>query len=484
MIKTSRLFSSFIIVFFFSSGLSAQEEKTPNIVFINVDDLGYKDTEAYGSEFYETPHIKELAANGLTLTRGYAGAANCAPSRACLMSGLNTPRHEIYTVGNSDRGNKRFRKLVPTPNKTVLPDSIITIAEALKNKGYTTATFGKWHLGEDPKTQGFDVNVAGGKNGGPGKNGYFSPYNVPNMEYGPKGENLTNRLTDEAINFMKNTSGEPFFVYLPYYAVHNPLATFPELKDKYTSKKGNPFQNDAVYAGMIETVDTNICKILNYLKESGLLANTLIIFTSDNGGIADTSSQKPLRGGKGSYYEGGIRVPYIVRWDGVVAPNTRNETPISNLDIFPTLLEVAGIPVKDFKLDGVSLMPIFNGEKLSKRPLFFHFPIYLQAYNPVKDDGRDPLFRTRPGSVIIRGNWKLHQYFEDNSVELYNLNDDIGERNNLVQQHPEKTSELLQELNEWRIEMNAPIPKEKNPEYDEKFDIKKRLEYRKQIKNN
>jgi arylsulfatase A-like enzyme len=334
-----------------------------------------------------------------------------------------------------------------------------------KEAGYTTGSFGKWHLGNDPLTQGIDVNVGGNQRGNPGPKGYFSPFKVQNITPGPSGENLTNRLTEEAIRFIHDNQKNPFFLYLPYYAVHTPLQTFTELEQKYSEKGGSDLQNNVSYAGMVETVDTNIGKLLTVLSELEL-SNTLIIFTSDNGGIRAISSQHPLRAGKGSYYEGGIRVPYIMYWPGVIKPNSVNNTPISHLDFFPTFIDMLGMDKPDHSLDGVSLVPLMNGRQLEDRPLYFHFPIYLEAYNKQKDDGRDHLFRTRPGSVIIDGKWKLHEYFEDSGLELYDLESDPGERTNLALEQPEKTKELLQKLRLWRTELNAPVPTIKNKDYD------------------
>ncbi|MCG1035777.1 sulfatase [Polaribacter sargassicola] len=445
-----------------------QLKNKPNIIYINVDDLGWMDTATYGSIFFETPNIDRLAKSGLKFTKGYASAANCAPSRACLISGQNTPRHGIYTVSNSDRGHEKTRKIIPIKNTEILADENVTIAEMLQKEGYVTGTFGKWHLGEDAKTQGFDVNIGGSYNGNPGKNGYFSPYNIKNIKDTLQGENLTDRLTQEAISFIKVNKAKPFFVYLPFYAVHTPLSTTLALEKKYTEKEGNSSKKKAIYAGMIETVDRNVGLILKEIKDLDL-KNTLIIFTSDNGGIRDISHQDPLRAGKGSYYEGGIRVPYIISWQGVVKPNTVSKTPITNLDFYPTFMDILKVKMPGKILDGTSILPILKGEKIKERSLYYHFPIYLQAYNAKTDQARDPFFRTRPGSVIIDGDWKLHQYFENNEIELYNLKSDLGERKNLVTIHPKKASELLNKLTIWREEVNAPIPTELNPEYDAYF---------------
>jgi arylsulfatase A-like enzyme len=456
---------------FACSEKTSRKEKAQktNVLLINIDDLGWKDLGCMGNDYHETPNIDKLASEGMVFTNGYAGAANCAPSRACLMSGQTTSRHGIFTVGNSDRGNAKTRRIIPTPNNTELPDSTITMAEMFKMAGYTTATMGKWHLGEDAKTQGFDVNVAGSHNGSPGKGGYFSPYKLKYLKEGPKGEHLADRLTAEAINFLKQNRDSTFFLYLPYYSVHTPLMAKENLKEKYRIKKGEDAEKTETYAAMVETVDTNIGLLLKSLDELGLSKNTMVVFTSDNGGIRAVSRQEPLRAGKGSYYEGGIRVPYIVRWPGVVEAGAKNETPIVNMDFFPTFMEIAGVQLPKKVLDGMNLVPLLRGGELDSRPLMFHFPIYLQAYNQKLDHGRDSLFRTRPGSIIINGDWKLHQYFENGGLELYNLKEDLGERNNLAQTNPEKTEELLEYLDNWRKEINAPIPTEPNPEFDSSF---------------
>ncbi len=430
-----------------------------------VDDLGWKDVGYMGRRFFETPNIDRVSKEGMVFTRMYAGAANCAPSRACLISGQNTPRHHIYTVSSSERGKSIHRKIIPTPNTTVLADEHFTLPELFKEAGYVTGTFGKWHLGEDPQTQGFDINVAGGHAGSPGNDGYFSPYNVPALEDGPEGEHLTDRLTSEAIAFIERYQDEPFFLYLPYYSVHTPIQAKDSLKAKYAAKEGNEKDVNTVYAAMVETMDHNVGRILQALDQLELTKHTMVVFTSDNGGIRSIATQEPLRAGKGSYYEGGIRVPCAIRWPGKIPPGSQNDTPVTNLDFFPTFSEVLGLSKPHKILDGQSLLPLFRGEKTMARPLFWHFPIYLQAYNPEEDDGRDPLFRTRPGSVVILDQWKLHEYFEDGGLELYNLAEDIGERRNLADSEIEKRRELYRLLQDWRASTGAPVPTELNPEY-------------------
>ena len=438
----------------------------PNVVFIMIDDLGYKDTGVYGSDYYETPNIDRLASQGMLFTQAYASAANCAPSRATFMSGLYHPRHGIYTVASSERGAAEDRKIIPTPNTTTLADSIVTLAEFFQEQGYRTAHFGKWHLGDDPRTQGFNVNVAGSHRGNPGRDGYFSPYVVEPLVDGPDGEYLTDRLTSEAIRFLRTNQDSSFFLYMPYYTVHTPIQGKEALIKKYEEKGGNALQNNATYAAMVEAMDQNVGRLLSTLDSLGVAENTMVVFTSDNGGIRAISSQEPLRAGKGSYYEGGIRVPMIVRWPGRVEEGARSEVPVSNLDIYPTFREIFGQSGKK-TLDGQSLMPILTKDgEFSDRPLFWHFPIYLQAYDTLRDDGRDPLFRTRPGSVVRQGKWKLHEYFEDGGLELYNLEEDLGERNNLTEEMPDKTQEMYEMLKDWRKRLDAPVPTEPNPAYE------------------
>lgn len=409
----------FLLLFFFLSICfgscricQAQTPDRPNIVLIVVDDLGWKDVGFMGSDYYETPHLDRLAAEGMVFMQAYASAANCAPSRACLMSGQQTPRHRIYTVGNPDRGESRARKIIPAPNNEVLPDSAYSLAEMLRDNGYVTGIFGKWHLGPDPKTQGFQVNAGGSQRGSPGKGGYFSPYNIDFLKDGPKGEYLTDRLTDEAISFVKNNKKNSFFLYLPFYAVHTPIMGKKELAKKFEKKQGSNGQDRPDYAAMIASVDENVGRLLDEVKRSGLNENTLVIFTSDNGGIRDISYQDPLRAGKGSYYEGGLRVPLIVSWPGKIAANSRCDIPVANLDFYPTLQNVVNAKQKSRRLDGIDISPLLYGKSLPERALFWHFPFYLQAYNKAEDGGRDPLFRTRPGSVVRQGAWKLHEYLK------------------------------------------------------------------------
>ena len=460
-----------LFVFLFSqcSNLKKGDSKTesqPNILLINIDDMGWRDVGFMGSEYYETPNLDALAAEGMIFTNAYAAASNCAPSRACMMSGQWTPRHGIYTVSNSDRGKSKDRKLIPTVNNEYMPDDNILIPEVLKKAGYTTCHAGKWHLTDDPSLRGFDVNIGGSHAGNPGS--YYPPYkNVPSLKPPTDDYYLTNLIMDKTLDFVKTTGQNPFFLYYSPYAVHTPINPVESLLPKYEAKPEWNGQNNAKYATMVENVDTQIGRLIALLKETGKLENTFILFISDNGGHYRITKQWPLRAGKGSYYEGGIREPMFVRWPGKIKPGTKTDVPVTNLDFYPTLLEVAGVEKPGDKvLDGKSILPVLRGNgDLEERPLYWHFPIYLEAY--VKNDTttQDPLFRTRPGSAIRLGDWKLIQYFENNDIELYNLKTDIGEKKNLAASNPDKKTELLQMLEDWRSETNAPVPDELNPEY-------------------
>ena len=460
-----------VVLIIFGLSFNKQSREKPNIILIVADDLGWTDLSYMGSKYYETPNIDKLSQSGITFFNGYASSANCAPSRATMMSGKYHPSHGIYTVSPSARGLDITRKIIPIKNTENLDLKFFTIAEMLKSEGYINAHVGKWHLGEKgnyPMDQGFDVNIGGWESGGP-KGGYFSPYSNPNLENGPEGEYLTDRLTNEAINFIDNNKEERFFLHLAYYSVHTPIQSKREYSNYFKNKSSDENHNRPDYAGMIRSLDENIGKVLSKIEELNLSEETLIIFTSDNGGIRSISNQNPLRAGKGSYYEGGIRVPMIFSWKGKLETNKKSFERISNIDFYPTIKNIIGHKNKNLKLDGLDLNPIFRGKKLKERALFFHFPVYLEAYNVQKDDGKDPLFRTRPGSVIIKGDWKLHHYFEDNELELYNLSDDMSESKNLSKINKEITTRLYNDLDVWRTSNNAPIPSDKNPKYNQKF---------------
>ena len=435
--------------------------KKPNIVLIYADDLGYTDLSCQGSKFYETPNIDRIAREGMTFTNAYAGAANCAPSRACLMTGMYSPRHGIFTVGNSDRGKAKDRKLIPIKNTQILDEKFVTLGEALQSKGYRTCVAGKWHLSKDPTKDGFHTNFGGTTWGHP--KSYFSPYKNPYLSDGPKGEHLPERLGRDVANWITENSKSPFFVYLPFYSVHTPIQAPADLTRKYEKKAPHGSHKNPKYAAMIDAMDQAVGHILKTLDELKLAENTLVIFTSDNGPHGSISRAEPLRGVKGMYYEGGIREPFLVRYPGVIQAGSTNETPISQVDLYPTFLELAEEKIPK-RLDGVSLKSAFGGEALPERALFWHFPGYLQSYK-ADPDSASRFFRTTPCSVIRKGDWKLIQYFEDGTLELYDLKNDPSERKNLAKKEAEKTADLLKDLQAWQKETKAPIPTEKNPAY-------------------
>ncbi len=442
---------------------------TPNILFIFMDDYGWKDTGFMGSDFYETPHLDKLASEGMVFTNAYSAAANCAPARACLLSGQYTPRHEIFNVGTSARGPANQRKLLHIPGTSTLDPSIVTWAESIRKAGYKTATMGKWHLSDDPLPYGFDVNIGGTHSGGPPK-GYFPPHGkVPGLEEAPEGEYVTDRLTDEAITFITENKDDSWLLYLTHFSVHTPIQGKPELVAKYKNKTPGKLHDHAVMAAMIQSVDESAGRLAAALDKLGLTGNTAVVFYSDNGGYGPATDMDPLKGYKGTYYEGGIRVPFFVKWPGVVEPGATCDVPIIGVDVYPTFCEMtgAGMPAGQ-PADGVSLTSLFKGgDSLAREAIFWHFPAYLQSYGgDFNREQRDPYFRTRPCSVIRVGEYKLHEYFEDGALELYDLNEDIGEKNNLAGAMPEKVKELHAKLVEWRQEIGAPVPTKPNPEYN------------------
>ncbi len=440
---------------------------SPNILFIFLDDFGWRDTGYAGSDFYETPNLDKLAREGMIFTNAYSCAANCAPARACLLSGQYTPRHQIYNVGTRPRGNAKHRKLLHVPGTNTLDPKITTWAAQLQKAGYTTATMGKWHLSDDPIPYGFDVNVGGTHSGGPPK-GYYPPHGkVPGLKDAPPGEYVTDRLSEEAVQFIRKNRAKPWALYLTHFAVHTPLDAKKELLPKYESKPKGKLHHHVAMATMIQAVDDGVGRIQKALEELDLVENTVILFFSDNGGYGPATDMDPLKGYKGTYYEGGIREPFFVKWPHVVKPGTKSDEPIIGVDLYPTICEIAGAKLPENQvLDGVSLVPLFRGaNKWPERALYWHFPAYLESYS-VWDEQRDPLFRSRPCSIIRLGDWKLHQYFEDGGLELYNLRQDIGETKNLAQANAEKTQELLGRLKVWQKQTQAAIPDQPNPAYD------------------
>ena len=448
----------------------AAAEERPNVVMFFIDDLGWTDVGymydylGRSERYYETPNIDRLAQQSTMFTNAYANAPNCAPSRASLMTGLYTPRHGIFTVGDPKRGNHRFRKLEPIANKTVLDDDFVTMAEALKAGGYTTASMGKWHLGADPKTQGFDVNVAGREWGSPSGGGYHSPLKYPNLEVPEKGTYLTDAITDRAVDFIKDNQSKPFFLYLTHYAVHTPIQSKQSLADKYKAKTKTTHHTNAKYAGMLESVDDSVGRVLSTLDELKLTDKTVVIFFSDNGGHIGATTNHPLRGAKGMLYEGGIREPLLMKWPGVTAANSTCNEPVIGIDMYPTLLELTETAKPDdVKLDGKSLVPLLRNPTatLGRDAIYWHFPAFLQG----KGDPHGGPFRTTPAGAVRSGDWKLIEWFETGRLELYNLSNDLGEQKMLNDSHPQKLKELHEKMKAWRERVSAPVPTVPNPRY-------------------
>lgn len=448
----------------------------PNVVFVLVDDLGYTDVNPFRfhpDQYYETPNITRLAGQGMQFTNAYASAANCAPTRAALMSGQSYPRQPVYTVNSGARGEAEDRELVPAENETTLPLEKVTIAERLRDAGYATAFMGKWHLGAPseagPEQQGFDVNVGGTHTGHPSwEGGYFAPNNNPEIDDAQDGEYLTDYLFRKAEEYIRqHQDDEPFYLQLSPYSVHVPLQA-PEARTAHFAEKPPVRRHDnPTYAAMIKSVDRGVGRIMETLDALGMAENTLLIVYSDNGGLGGYQSigleengvtdHAPLKGGKGSFYEGGIRVPLIVRWPGVVRSGTTTDEPVNSVDFYPTLLKVAGVaPPEDYALSGTSLVPVLRDAtaSLDREALYWHFPGYLQAYGPGD-------WRTTPVSVVRSGPWKLLKFYEGNRVELYNLEEDVGETKNLARKRPEPRERLLEQLNRWLNRTGAPRPESK-----------------------
>jgi arylsulfatase A-like enzyme len=432
--------------------------RKPNIIFIMADDLGYTDVGCFGSRYYETPNIDRLAAQGMKLTNHHH-CQNCTPTRAALMSGQYGARTGVYTVGGIDRFNWSMRPLRPVDNVTDLPLDRDIIPKQLKAAGYATGMFGKWHIGErgeyHPGQRGFDeAIVSAGK--------HFDFATNPKTEY-PEGQYLADFLTDRGVDFITRHKDQPFFLYLPHFGVHSPHQAKPELIAKFQSKPPVGGHKDPIYAAMIASVDESVGRVMQTLDDLKLADNTVLIFTSDNGGVGgyvregikqsgDRTDNHPLRSGKGSLYEGGTREPTIVRWPGVAQAGSSCDVPTIHVDVYPTLLEIAGAPAPRQVLDGESLVKLLrdSGARLQRDAIFQHFPGYLGA-------GADT-WRTTPVSLIQMGEWKLMEFLEDGRLELYNLKEDVGETKNLAGTNPEKAKELHARLVAWRAEVNAPMP--------------------------
>lgn len=460
------LLTILVVCLFVSPLPAAQKKRSPNIIFILADDLGWTDLGCQGSKYYETPNIDRMARQGLTFTNAYTAAPNCAPTRACLMSGRYGPRHGVYTVGSGARGLAKFRQMIPVQNRTRLPLQEVTVAQALKKQGYRTALFGKWHLGQQgryhPSQRGFDQAIVS-------MGRHFNFNTNPRMRV-KKGTYLADFLTDHSLKFIEDNKDRPFFLYLAHFAVHTPLQAKKKLKAHFQGKKGVGGHDNPTYAAMIASVDQSVGRILDKLQELNLEENTLVIFSSDNGGVGgyalagilgalEITVNTPLRAGKGTLYEGGVRVPFIVQWKGTISPGSRCDEPIISVDLFPSFVELAGGKLDGKrKMDGVSLVPLLKSSgkaRLKRDALYWHFPGYLQA------NARKGTWRTTPAGAIRSGDWKLVEFFEDNQIELYNLKNDIGEKHNLARQMPAKAKELHAKLRQWRKRIHAPMPQPK-----------------------
>ena len=438
-------------------------DRPPNIIFVLADDLGWTDLGCQGSKFYETPNLDKLAKAGMRFTSAYTCGPNCQPTRAALMSGQYGPRTGVYTVGATDRFDTSARPLVPVENVQQLPLDKVTLGESMKKAGYATALFGKWHLGQmgkqHPSQRGFDSAITTmGK--------HFDFVTQPKVDY-PAGTYLADWLTDRGVEFIEKNKAKPFFLCVHHFGGHVPHEAKKELVARFKDKPGVGGHSDPTYAAMIYSVDESVGRLVAKLEELKLANNTLVIFTSDNGGVGGyaeagvkakegITSNAPLRGGKGMLYEGGVRVPWVARWPGKVKAGATCDEPINSVDLYPTLLTLAGAKPKDgYTLDGTSVTPLLFGDGgpvqgQARKPLYWHFPGYLGS-------GKD-VWRTTPGGSIRSGDWKLIEFFETGKSELYNLKDDIGEKTDLAAKQPERAKELRDALAAWRKSVNAPMP--------------------------
>ena len=440
--------------------------RPPNIVLFNIDGLGWMDIGAQGSTFYETPQTDRLAKEGMRFTNAYSACPVCSPSRASLMSGKYPAR--VHFTGHI---TAIFRHRYPEHGRIIPPDDYmylshneVSLARAIKPAGYVSASIGKWHLGSDeywPRKHGFDLNIAGHTHGSP--SGYFYPYlnlkqpwnsDIPTLTGGEDGEYLTDRLTDESIRFIQGNKDRPFFLYLPHYAVHTPIQAQKPLIEKYEAKlKTDSSQFNAAYAAMIESVDRSVGRIMETLTRLGLDEKTVVIYTSDNGGLSVVTRNHPLREGKGYLYEGGIRVPLIVRWPGTIEAGTVSDVPVIGTDLYPTIAEIAGDNARPGKVvDGKSLMPLLTGKgEWDREDLYWYYPHYSPQAK-------------QPGAAVRSGNYKLIEHYDPPGVELYNLAEDIGEKVDLASKMPDKAAELSKKIHDW-LEESGTIMHTENAAY-------------------
>jgi arylsulfatase A len=452
---------------FLASVATALAAKTipPNVVFILIDDYGWKDTGYNGSKFYETPHLDALAKSGMVFPQAYSASPVCSPTRSAIMTGKYPARLHITAHLQGATNRFHFSKVTPPNARLELPLSEVTLAEVLRRQGYRTGCIGKWHLGKTgflPSDQGFDVSIGGDEAGS--TSSFFFPQWQPKIPMtGQPGDYLTDRLTTHAVDFIRENKSRPFFLYLSHFAVHTPIEGKPDKVKKYNAKS-NPAdpQNFGEYAAMVESMDESVGRVMAALEAEGVASNTIVVFTSDNGGVSSlewkkrpVTSNLPLRSGKGHLYEGGIRVPAIIRWPGVTKPGSTSSEPILSVDYAPTLAAAAG--AKLGAVDGRDLRPALTGRSLGRREIFWHYPHYSPQLG-------------RPAAAIRRGDDKLILFFEDQRVELYDLRADLGEQHDLAQAQPAKAAALRKRLEAWLVETKAQIPKT-NPAYDPKREL-------------
>jgi arylsulfatase A-like enzyme len=483
-------FAGILLLDLCACGHSQEEMQSPNVLFILVDDLGYHDLSCTGSRFYETPNIDRIAAEGMSFTQGYAACQVCSPSRASIMSGRFPARHGITDwigaeTGEGWRKQGRHNKLLPPDNGSFLPHEYTVLPEAMKEAGYKTFFAGKWHLGDKgswPEDHGFDINKGGWDKGSP-IGGFYAPWTNPNLESGPDGESLTMRLARETVQFIEAHKDTSFFAFLSFYAVHSPVETTREKWARYRQKAEDmgiadagfemgkflpirQVQDNPVYAGLVETMDDAVGLVLDALDKLGLAENTIVIFTSDNGGVAAgdafATSNLPLRAGKGYQYEGGIREPYFIKVPWLAIAGKRSDVPVTGTDFYPTILELAGAMEKpEEHIDGTSLVPLMKNGSIPERPLIWHYPHY-------GNQGGEP------SSIIRMGDWKLIHYYEDDRKELYNLILDQEESSNVIADNPVIAGELNEKLFDFLRETGAKFPVH-DPQYDPELE-KKHLE--------
>ena len=453
-------------------------DRPPNFVFILIDDLGQRDLGCYGSTFYETPRIDALARSGMRFTSAYSACTVCSPTRASIQSGKYPGRlHTTDFFGgptyDKALNDERYahRPILPPNYLERLPLEEETIAESLAEAGYATFYTGKWHLGQKrygPEDQGYQTNIGGNRPSNNKNRKFFSPYDNPQLPDGPDGEQIDERLANEAATFIRDHRDEPFLVFFAQFDVHVPLHTKPELQKKYRRKKeqraaagpefGKEGKNDVrqiqqhpVYGGMVETMDNAVGIVLDALDEAGVADNTVVIFTSDNGGLSTAegspTSNLPLRAGKGWAYEGGVRVPLIVRWPGKTAPGSTTDRYVISTDYYPTILEMAGLKLKpEEHVDGQSFAPLLEGETQPERgPIYWHYPHY-------GNQGGSPY------AAVRDGDWKLIEFYADGRQELYNLADDLSEQHDLAAAEPERTAMMLQQLHLWQQSAGVQMP--------------------------